>query len=58
VRWYWPNGKLLGTIKKSNRPTIFSFIREPPADPLPKGNWVAELRAGSKIVQRLLVRVR
>jgi hypothetical protein len=58
VRWYWPNGKLLGTIKKSNRPTIFSFIREPPSDPLPKGNWVAELRAGSKIVQRLLIRVR
>jgi hypothetical protein len=58
VRWYWPNGKLLGSIKKSNRPTVFSFIREPPGNTLPKGNWVAELRAGNKIVQRLLVRVR
>src|SRR5262249_20940289 len=29
IRWYWPNGKLLGTIKKSNRPTVVSFIREP-----------------------------
>jgi hypothetical protein len=58
VRWYWPNGKLLGSIKKSNRPTIVSFIRVPAADSLPKGNWVAELRAGSKIVQRLLIRVR
>jgi hypothetical protein len=58
VRWYWPNGKLLGSIKKTNRPTIVSFIREPAADTLPKGNWTAELRAGSKIVQRLLVRVR
>ena len=58
VRWYWPNGKLLGSIKKSNRPTIVSFIRVPAADSLPKGNWTAELRAGSKIVQRLLIRVR
>jgi uncharacterized repeat protein (TIGR02543 family) len=58
VRWYWPNGKLLGSIQKSNRPKIFSFIGEPTGSPLPKGNWVAELRAGSKIVQRLLVRVR
>ena len=58
IRWYWPNGKLLGTIKKSNRPTIVSFIRVPAADSLPKGNWVAELRAGNKIVQRLLIRVR
>jgi hypothetical protein len=58
VRWYWPNGKLLGSIKKSNRPTVFSFIKEPTGSSLPKGNWVAELRAGNKIVQRLLVRVR
>jgi hypothetical protein len=57
IRWYWPNGKLLGTIKKSNRPTVSSFIREPTGNSLPKGDWVAELRAG-KIVQRLLVRVR
>ena len=58
IRWYWPNGKLLGTIKKSNRPTVFSFIGEPTGSVLPKGNWVAELRSGTKIVQRLLVRVR
>jgi hypothetical protein len=58
IRWYWPNGKLLGTIKKSNRPTVFSFIGTPTGNSLPKGNWVAELRAGNKIVQRLLVRVR
>jgi hypothetical protein len=58
VRWYWPNGKLLGSIKKSNRPTIVSFIGEPAGSTLPKGNWVAELRAGNKVVQRLLVRIR
>jgi hypothetical protein len=58
VRWYWPNGKLLGVIKKSNRPTITSSIGVPTTSSLPRGNWVAELRAGSKIVQRLLVRVR
>ena len=58
MRWYWPNGKLLGSIKKSNRPTVFSFIRVGATDSLPTGNWVAELRAGNKIVQRLLVRVR
>ena len=57
VRWYWPSGKLLGTIKKSNRPTIYSFIGEPTGNTLPVGKWVAELRAGNKIVQRLLVRV-
>ena len=49
---------MLGTIKKSNRPSVFSFIRAPQGDSLPTGRWVAELRAGSKIVQRLLVTVR
>jgi hypothetical protein len=55
VRWYYPDGRVLGTAGKSNRPEITSFIRS--ATPLPSGAWVAELRAGDTIIQRLSVRI-
>jgi uncharacterized repeat protein (TIGR01451 family) len=56
VRWYRPDGRLLGVAKKSNRPVITSFIRSRPA--LPKGAWRADLVVGQTVVQRLSIRVR
>jgi List-Bact-rpt repeat protein len=55
VRWYWPDGKLLGEVRKSNRPVISSYLSL--TSGLPSGLWVAELRAGKRVVQRLSVRV-
>jgi uncharacterized repeat protein (TIGR02543 family) len=55
VTWYYPNGKKLGTVKKSNRPEITSFLKL--GSGLPSGSWVAELRAGQRIVTRLSVRI-
>lgn len=55
VAWYWPNGKLLGTTPKANRPEISSFLKL--GSGLPSGSWFAELRAGRTVVKRLTVRV-
>jgi hypothetical protein len=55
IRWYWPNGRLLGTVVKANRPSLVSFLRS--TAPLPKGGWRAELRAGGKVVSELRVRI-
>jgi hypothetical protein len=55
VSWYWPDGRLLGTVRKSNRPVVSSYLRL--ATGLPKGLWRAELRARGRVVQRLAVRV-
>jgi hypothetical protein len=55
VSWYWPDGRLLGSVRKSNRPVISSFLRL--ATGLPNGLWRAELRARGRVVQRLAVRV-
>ena len=55
VSWYQPGGRLLGSVVKSNRPTIASFIRS--KQRLPAGTWVAVLRAGKKVVKQLSVRV-
>jgi hypothetical protein len=51
VSWYYPDGRLLGTIAKPNRESVQSYIALPAG--LPSGRWVAELRAGNVIVQRL-----
>jgi hypothetical protein len=55
VYWYRPGGGLLGSVAKANRPEITSFLRSGSA--LPRGAWVAELRAGPKVIKRLTVRV-
>jgi PKD repeat protein len=55
VTWYLPGGKLLGTVGKSNRPTVESFVRSDA--PLPSGFWRVELRAGGKLVKTLAVRI-
>jgi hypothetical protein len=55
VSWYTPQGRLLGTVQKTNRPEIFSFVRS--SAPLARGMWRAELRAGGRIVKRLRVRI-
>jgi uncharacterized repeat protein (TIGR02543 family) len=55
VAWYRPDGSLLGSVQKSNRPEVFSFVRTNAA--LTTGAWVAELRAGGRVVKRLSVRV-
>jgi hypothetical protein len=53
VRWYWPNGKLLGEIKKPSQVKISSFIRANPV--LPSGAWRGELRVGQSLVKALRV---
>ena len=55
VRWYWPDGRVLGEVSKSNRPEISSYLHL--ASALPSGRWVAELRTGNRVVHRLSVRV-
>ncbi len=55
VVWFKPNGERLGQVAKSNRPVITSYLRL--ASGLPSGNWVAQLRVGSKVVQTLSVPV-
>jgi hypothetical protein len=55
VSWYWPNGHLLGTIVKANRPSLDSFLKSSAA--LPSGGWRAELRAGGKVVSELRIRI-
>ncbi len=55
VAWYWPDGRPLGTVSKANRPEIVSFLRL--GSGLPSGAWIAELRAGNRIVKRLTVRI-
>jgi uncharacterized repeat protein (TIGR02543 family) len=54
VRWYKPGGALLGQVTKSNRPDVTSAI-DGGDQALPKGTWVAELRAGNTVVKRLNV---
>jgi hypothetical protein len=54
VRWYEPNGRLAGTFKVNNRPDIHNGVRSPQ---FPRGVWVAELRAGGKIVKRVRVAI-
>jgi hypothetical protein len=54
VRWYQPNGKLLGQVEKaSNRASVSSFLRGRPK--LPTGAWRAELRVGTRIAKELRV---
>jgi hypothetical protein len=53
--WYRPDGSLLGSATKANRPRVFTFIRSGAA--LPTGVWRAELEAGGKIVKVLRVRI-
>jgi hypothetical protein len=57
VTWYEPGGRVLGTAPKSNRPVVVSSVRSLAGTPLTRGSWVAELRAGSRIVRRLNVPV-
>jgi uncharacterized repeat protein (TIGR02543 family) len=54
VRWYQPNGRLLGTKSKNNRPLIKTGIG---GSPIPNGTWRVDLVAGGKVVRRLNVRV-
>jgi uncharacterized repeat protein (TIGR02543 family) len=55
VRWYFPNGRLVGQVEKSNRPVISSYLALETG--LPSGLWVAELRTGKRVIQRLSLRV-
>jgi Divergent InlB B-repeat domain len=57
VTWYVPGGRVLGTVSKTNRPQVVSSVRVFGGPTLAKGSWVAELRAGTRIVQRLNVPV-
>jgi hypothetical protein len=54
--WYDPNGTLIGTIEKSNRPVIETGIGSGSA--IPSGRWRVEIRAGGKLVKKMLVRIR
>jgi uncharacterized repeat protein (TIGR02543 family) len=54
--WYDGSGKLIGTVAKSNRPVIETGIGS--ATAVPSGTWRVDLKAGSRLVKRLLVKVR
>ena len=56
VAWFWPDGHLLGKITKPNRPTVTSSLGS--TQPLPAGNWRAELRVGGTVVSALRVAIR
>jgi hypothetical protein len=55
VTWYRPDGRLIGTIPKPNRPVVWSWLRS--NYPIPRGIWRAELHAGGRLVKVLGVRV-
>jgi hypothetical protein len=48
VRWYSPNGKLLGTKRKPNRPTVETSISS--SLRLAKGAWRVTLVAGKTVI--------
>ena len=56
VTWYWPDGRILGTVPKPNVPEVWSFLREDGG--IASGAWRAELRAGGVVVKELIVRIR
>ena len=56
ISWYWPDGRLLATISKSNRPEIVSWLGDAPVV-LPAGDWRVVLRAGGVVVSALRARV-
>jgi uncharacterized repeat protein (TIGR02543 family) len=55
VRWYFPDGRLVGQVEKSNRPVVSSYLALETG--LQSGLWVAELRTGKRVIQRLSLRV-
>lgn len=55
VSWYEPSGTLIGTRRKSNRPTIETGIGSEKA--IPSGTWRVDLRVGGKLVKRQKVRI-
>ena len=56
VRWYRPNGKLLGVVSKPNTRRVVSFIRQP-SGRIASGTWRAALYAGATMVRHLSIRV-
>jgi uncharacterized repeat protein (TIGR02543 family) len=54
VRWYRPNGQLLGTKVKSDRPNIKTGIG---GGVIPKGTWHVDLTAGGRIISRRNVKI-
>jgi Divergent InlB B-repeat domain len=56
VSWIQPNGTLLGTVEKSNRPILRTGIASGPG--VPSGTWKVVLRAGGKLIKTQRVRVR
>jgi hypothetical protein len=54
VRWYKPNGELLGTKEKTDRPNIKTGIG---GVAIPSGRWRCDLTAGGRVVSRRFVRV-
>jgi hypothetical protein len=55
VTWYQPNGAVLGTKAKNNRPVISTGIGSSAG--IPSGLWKVELRAGGRLIRTLGVRV-
>jgi hypothetical protein len=55
VTWYQPNGAVLGTRTKNNRPVISTGIGSPAG--IPSGLWKVELRAGGRLIRTHSVRV-
>jgi hypothetical protein len=56
VSWFQPNGALLGTVEKSNRPILRTGIASGPG--VPSGTWKVVLRAGNKLIKTQKIRIR
>jgi hypothetical protein len=54
--WYAPDGRLIGTSEKNNRPTIATGVGSPIG--LAAGTFRVELSAGGRVIRRLNVIVR
>jgi hypothetical protein len=55
VTWFQPNGTVVGSKQKNNRPTIQTGIGN--AAGIPSGTWRVELSAGGKLVKRFNIRI-
>ena len=55
--WYDLHGKLVGTIRKNNRPVISTGLGSATSGPIPSGTYKVVLKAGRKLIKTFRIRV-
>ena len=55
--WYDLNGRLVGTIRKNNRPVISTGIGSATSGPIPSGRYRVVLKAGDRTIKTVRIRV-